>query len=179
MEYTDIRPSRAHDTIRVASRLKCTAVTKSRWACKVFKHRATKNTSRPLSMGERANVLTFRDVPYPNIAFATSRDEKVGRCIIVNAKNVARVAFQGFRGQSLNPCIMRELRDKSRRGRRTESTCHIRMVVSSDADARYTLSDDHAISDRPAVCPFKFRINFPVNGDHILTALSAPEKVDD
>ena len=35
----------------------------------------------------------------------------------------------------------------------TESTFQILIVLSSDADARNTLSADHAISDSPAVCP--------------------------
>ena len=47
------------------------------------------------------------------------------------------------------------------------------MLVSSDADARYTPSVDHAISERPLVWPLKFLINSPVNGDHIFTKLSA------
>ncbi len=47
------------------------------------------------------------------------------------------------------------------------------MVWSSDAVARYTLSGDHAISDKPFVCPFKLRISSPENGDHILATLSA------
>ncbi len=38
---------------------------------------------------------------------------------------------------------------------------------------RYTLSGDHAISDKPFVCPFKLRISSPENGDHILATLSA------
>ena len=49
----------------------------------------------------------------------------------------------------------------------------MRMLVSSDADARYTPSVDHAISERPFEWPLKFLINSPVNGDHIFTRLSA------
>lgn len=56
----------------------------------------------------------------------------------------------------------------------TESTSHIRILVSSDAEARKTPSGDHAISELPAVWPFKLRISTPVNGFHILTTLSAP-----
>ena len=56
--------------------------------------------------------------------------------------------------------------------KRTESTFHIRMVVSSDAEARKTLSVDQAMSERPFVWPSMLRIKFPVNGDHILTTLS-------
>ena len=35
--------------------------------------------------------------------------------------------------------------------RRTVSTFHMRMVVSSDADAMYTPSVDHAMSESPFV----------------------------
>ena len=58
----------------------------------------------------------------------------------------------------------------------TESTSQIRIVVSSDAEARYTLSADHAMSDRPFVCPFRFRMSSPVNGDQIFTTLSFAAK---
>ncbi len=34
------------------------------------------------------------------------------------------------------------------------------------------LSDDHAISDSPFVCPFRLRMSSPVKGDHIFTTLS-------
>jgi hypothetical protein len=47
------------------------------------------------------------------------------------------------------------------------------MVWSSDAVARYTLFGDHAMSDKPFVCPFKLRISSPEKGDHILATLSA------
>jgi hypothetical protein len=47
-------------------------------------------------------------------------------------------------------------------GEHTESTSHIRIVVSSDADARWTLSDDHAMSEMPSVWPVRLRINCPV-----------------
>lgn len=53
------------------------------------------------------------------------------------------------------------------------STFHIRMVVSSEADAKYMPSVDHAMSESPFVWPFRFRISSPVNGDHILIRLSA------
>lgn len=48
------------------------------------------------------------------------------------------------------------------------------MLMSSDADARKTPSGDQAISELPAVCPFKLRTRTPVKGFHILTTLSAP-----
>ena len=60
-----------------------------------------------------------------------------------------------------------------RRIKRTVSTFHIRMVVSSEADARHTPSVDHAMSESPFVWPFRLRIRSPVNGDHILIRLSA------
>ena len=56
----------------------------------------------------------------------------------------------------------------------TDSTSHIRIVVSSEADARERLSADQATSDRPCVCPMRFLRNVPVSGDHILTTFSAP-----
>lgn len=57
----------------------------------------------------------------------------------------------------------------------TESTSHIRILVSSEAEARKTPSEDHVISELPAVWPLKLRISTPVKGFHILTTLSAPE----
>ena len=48
------------------------------------------------------------------------------------------------------------------------------MVVSSEAVARLKLSDDQAMSDKPSVCPAKFRMNSPVSGDHSLATVSAP-----
>ncbi len=56
----------------------------------------------------------------------------------------------------------------------TFSTFQIRIVVSSEAEARYLLSPDQAMSDNPCVCPTKFFMNWPVSGDHILTTFSAP-----
>jgi hypothetical protein len=48
----------------------------------------------------------------------------------------------------------------------------MRMDVSSEADARYTLSDVQAMSERPFVCPFKLRTSSPVKGFQIFTSLS-------
>ena len=61
----------------------------------------------------------------------------------------------------------------------TESTSHIRILVSSDADARNTPSGDQAMSEFPAVWPFKSRMRKPVKGFHILTTLSAPAFQDE
>lgn len=55
---------------------------------------------------------------------------------------------------------------------RTDSTSHIRTVWSSEAEARYTLSVDQDISDKPFVWPLRLRMSSPVNGDQILTTLS-------
>lgn len=52
------------------------------------------------------------------------------------------------------------------------STVHIRIVVSSDAEARKTLSEDQAISDKPFEWPVKFLTSCPVYGDQIFTSLS-------
>lgn len=52
------------------------------------------------------------------------------------------------------------------------STVHIRIVVSSDAEARKTPSEDQAMSDKPFECPVKFLTSCPVCGDQIFTSLS-------
>jgi hypothetical protein len=54
----------------------------------------------------------------------------------------------------------------------TVSMFQIRIVVSSEAEAKCWLSAVHAISDRPLLCPLKFLISSPVNGSQILTSLS-------
>lgn len=54
----------------------------------------------------------------------------------------------------------------------TVSTTHMRTVLSSEAEARSSLSDDHAMSDSPSVWPFRvFRIS-PVYAFHSLINLS-------
>ena len=57
---------------------------------------------------------------------------------------------------------------------RTDSTSHIRTVVSSEAVARLWLSEDQATSDKPSVWPARFLMNSPVSGDQILATVSAP-----
>lgn len=54
----------------------------------------------------------------------------------------------------------------------------MRIVVSSEAEARYTLSNDQAMSESPCVCPDRFLKNSPVSGDQIFTTFSAPQEAN-
>jgi len=60
-----------------------------------------------------------------------------------------------------------------RRDERTVSAFHIRILVSSDAEARYIPLLDHEMSEKPFMYPLRLRITeAPVKGDHILMTLS-------
>ena len=50
---------------------------------------------------------------------------------------------------------------------------HIRTVLSSEADARYSESLDQAISDMPCVCPTSVLMKSPVSVSQIFMSLSA------
>lgn len=51
------------------------------------------------------------------------------------------------------------------------------MVLSSEADARYSPSPDQAMSDMPSLWPVKVRMISPEYASHNFTSLSAPSQV--
>lgn len=57
--------------------------------------------------------------------------------------------------------------------RRTSSTLQIYIVLSSDADARNSPSNDQATSDTPSVWPSSVSMSSPCSTSHTLTSLSA------
>ena len=113
---------------------------------------------------------TSGDVPYPDFTLAPSRDEQIGRGIVIKAEYIACVALERLGSGALKL----GLKESELPGldEHTEFTFHIRIVVSSEADAKKTLSDDHAMSETPSVCPFRSRISSPVYGDQIFITLS-------
>jgi hypothetical protein len=107
--------------------------------------------------GRRGVKVTLVGVPDLNVTVATAGYEFIRGAVVVHAEHIAGMTFQNFCGQSLsNSSNGRSKVRVGRNGRRTVSTVHIRIVVSSDAEARKTLSNDQAISDRPFECPVKF-----------------------
>ena len=105
----------------------------------------------------RGAKVTLGGVPNLNVTVATTRHEFIRGAVVVHAEHITGMTFQNFRGQSLSNSSDGQSRVRvGGNGPRTVSTVHIRIVVSSDAEARKTLSNDQAISDRPFECPVKF-----------------------
>lgn len=119
---------------------------------------------------------TSSSIPDPYVTFTATRYEKIRGRVVVQAENPFRMSFQVLVGQSLSRrgWVVRFSHRSAEARHGTFSTFHMRIVVSSDADARYTLSEDHATSDNPCVWPIRFLMNSPVSGDQILTTFSAP-----
>lgn len=44
---------------------------------------------------------TSSGIPNPNVAVASSRDEQIGRCVVIQAENLFRVSSEVFVRQSL------------------------------------------------------------------------------
>lgn len=121
---------------------------------------------------------TFSGIPYPHVAFAASRDEEGRGGVVIKAEYPFGVAFQDLPSDPLGyiGSRIRKNWDNLRMGGSpTVSTFHMRMVVSSEAEARRVLSAVQAISESPSVCPVRLRMNSPVSGDQSLTTVSAPD----
>ena len=104
-------------------------------------------------------TFTLGDVPNLDFAVATTRHKFIRSAVVVQTKHVTGVTLQDFGGQSLSNSSNERSRVEFGGNTRTVSTVHIRIVVSSDAEARKTLSKDQAISDRPFECPVRFLVS--------------------
>jgi hypothetical protein len=63
------------------------------------------------------------------------------------------MAFQHLDSRALDSEMLEAAESVFGNRHHTESMFQILIVLSSDAEARKTLSADHAMSDSPAVCP--------------------------
>lgn len=123
--------------------------------------------------------VTFVGIPYFHLPKNVTRNEQITIRVVVDTENDGIVSFEVFLCDALqNMQGEKKLIDGIKYGKQTESTSHIRMLVSSEAEARKTPSGDHAISELPAVWPLKLRISTPVKGFQIFTTLSAPKFVE-
>ena len=93
--------------------------------------------------------------------------------IEVDAKHKVRVSFQNLDCCALGGPVFGE-RQTTRLGRcHTRLKSHIRTVLSSDALARNSPSDDQATSEIPSECPWRVLMISPVHVSQILISLSA------
>jgi len=128
--------------------------------------------SHELGANNTMSELTLGSIPNLDVTVTAARHEFVRSAVVVYTEHITGMPFQNFGGQSLPDSSVRRSRVRGEDRRCTVSTVHIRIVVSSDAEARKTLSDDQATSDRPFECPVKFLTSCPVCGDQIFTSLS-------